>query len=223
MCVYMSRTEMCIHKCHELRLRVTYCHELRRQVRYCQGLKCVRIHDTNSDVYPQMSRTQMCIHKCHELRCVREHVMNSAGTSQQRCHPFLNITNPISMPRTQVCINTCHELRCVSIRVTNSDVYVYTNSRGIAASADAAYPYVYMCHEFTYVSINVTNSNVYVYISRTQQASQCQPTPISKSSTQHIHLLRAVSSLVMITHTPKMSMYCKKTKVETYVRIRFSI
>ena len=152
--------------------------------------------------------------------------MNMSSTqqaSQQRCTPPLNITNPMSMPRTQVCINTCHELRCISIHVTNSDVYVCTNSRGIAVSADAAYPYVYMCHEFIYVSINVTNSDVYVYISRTQQASQCQPTPLSKSSTQRIHTLHAVSSLVMMTHTPKMSMYSIKTKVETYVRLCFSI
>jgi len=204
---------MCIYRCHALRC---VCEHVINSTGIAVAMHPPpkyhepNINATNSGVYQYMSRTQMYINTCHELRCVCMHELKRHRSISRR-----SISICVYMSQIQKCTYKCHELRGVCTNITNS--------RGIAVSADAAYPYVYMCHEIIYVSINVTNSDVYVYISRTQQASQCQPTPLSKSSTQRIHMLHAVSSLVMITHTPKMSMYSIKTKVETYVRICFSI
>jgi len=206
---------MCIHKCHELRLRVTYCHELRCKVRYCQGLKCVRIHDTNSDVYPQMSRTQMCIHKCHELRCVREHVMNSAGIAvampplPKYHEPNINATNSgvyQYMSRTQMCINTCHELRCVCIHDLKRHRSISRRSISLCVYVSRIYICIYKCDKLKRVCIHLTNS-----------------TGIAVSADPNFKIIDAAYPFVarrLLTgndhpHTKKFNVFQKKKKKKT--------
>jgi len=183
---YMSRTQMYINTCHEL--RCVCMHELKRH-------RSISRRSISICVY--VSRIYICIYKCDKLRRVCIHLTNSTGIAVSADPTFKIIDAAYPYVARRLLTGNDHP------HTKNVNVFHKNKSRNIRAFMFLDLNTQRICMLHTVCALfNVTNRPKMSMYSKKKKHKNIHGYIFLDPNTQRICMLHAVSSQVFLTNTP---------------------